>query len=95
MGLEFGLQELSSQVPGSVGVVSSGFATGLVLALFLIGLAMTIATAIAWWKIFFKAGFNGAFGLLVLIPGVGAILPLILGFINWPLSAGENKIKKN
>ena len=39
----------------------------------------------AWWKIFSKAGYTGASGLLMLIPFVGIIVLLIFAFSKWPL----------
>ncbi|HET6331260.1 MAG TPA: hypothetical protein VFF76_10790 [Holophagaceae bacterium] len=39
-----------------------------------------------FWRIFSKAGYSGAMSLLILIPGIGAIIVLcILAFGNWPV----------
>ncbi|HZU52811.1 MAG TPA: hypothetical protein VFF77_02885 [Holophagaceae bacterium] len=38
-----------------------------------------------FWRIFTKAGYNGAMSLLILIPGIGAIIVLcMLAFGHWP-----------
>lgn len=38
-----------------------------------------------FWRIFSKAGYSGAMSLLILIPGIGALIVLcILAFGNWP-----------
>ena len=37
------------------------------------------------WRIFSKAGYNGAMALIALIPGLGSLICLcILAFGNWP-----------
>ena len=39
-----------------------------------------------FWRIFSKAGYSGAMSLLILIPGIGALIVLcILAFGNWPV----------
>jgi uncharacterized membrane protein len=38
-----------------------------------------------WWKIFKKAGYSGALGLLMFIPLINFILLLILAFNKWPI----------
>ncbi len=51
----------------------------------LIGLAFIAVTVWLFWRIFVKAGFNGALGLLCLIPSVGFLICIIiLAFGEWP-----------
>lgn len=51
-------------------------------------LAMVIFPIFCFWRIFTKAGYNGAMALLCLVPGIGMIIVLcILAFGTWP--AGE------
>jgi len=39
-----------------------------------------------WWRIFAKAGYNGALSLLNFVPGVGHLICLvILAFGRWPI----------
>lgn len=39
-----------------------------------------------FWRIFSKAGYNGAMSLLILIPAFGALIVLcMLAFGNWPI----------
>jgi glycopeptide antibiotics resistance protein len=48
-------------------------------------LAMIIFPIFCFWRIFTKAGYNGAMALLCLIPGIGMIIVLcILAFGTWP-----------
>lgn len=51
----------------------------------MIGLAIIVVTVWLFWRIFSKAGFNGALGLLCLIPSVGFLICIIiLAFSEWP-----------
>ncbi|WP_306590306.1 hypothetical protein [Geothrix sp. 21YS21S-4] len=48
-------------------------------------LAMVVFPIFCFWRIFQKAGYNGAMALLCLIPGIGMIIVLcILAFGTWP-----------
>lgn len=48
-------------------------------------LAFTIAFVWLFWRVFTKAGFNGALALLCLIPSVGwLVCMVILAFGEWP-----------
>jgi hypothetical protein len=52
----------------------------------LLMLLMVAFPIFCFWKIFTKAGHNGAMALLCLIPGVGVIIVLcILAFGDWPI----------
>jgi len=55
----------------------------LVMAIFY--LAIIVVMIVAYWKIWSKAGFNGAWSLLMLIPLVGLISFLYLAFAEWPI----------
>lgn len=46
---------------------------------------------IAFWKICSRAGFNGALGLLMLVPFGNIILPLYVAFAKWPAVKQEPK----
>ena len=48
-------------------------------------LAMIILFIVAYWKIWSKAGFNGAWSLLMLVPLVNLIAFLYLAFAEWPI----------
>jgi len=38
-----------------------------------------------WWKIFSKAGFSGALGLLIFVPFGPMIMLCIMAFSKWPI----------
>lgn len=66
-------------------------ATASVLAtVFLIyGIVFVVIVAFTlwvYWRIFAKAGFNGALSLLNLVPGIGQLIcMIILAFSRWPI----------
>jgi len=56
----------------------------------IIALAFAVLTVWLFWRIFAKAGFNGALGLLCLIPSFGFIICIIiLAFGEWPSQRGS------
>ena len=61
-------------------------ATELIIILFisLFSIAGLVVPAIAFWKICTRLGFNGALGLLMLIPVANLVLPLYIAFASWP-----------
>lgn len=48
-------------------------------------LGSVILGVVIWWKIFAKAGYSGALGLLMLVPLVNFVLLLVLAFGTWPI----------
>jgi len=40
--------------------------------------------ALAWCRIFARAGFHASLGLLMVVPGVNFVMLLVLGFAGWP-----------
>jgi hypothetical protein len=66
--------------------VSSGVIGLLFLIYAVVILALVVFSVWIYWRIFAKAGFNGAMSLLNLIPGVGQLIcVLILAFGRWPI----------
>lgn len=56
-----------------------------IAVILLLVLAFFVFIVYCWWRIFEKAGFSGAMSLLILVPGIGSvILLLILAFGDWP-----------
>jgi uncharacterized membrane protein YhaH (DUF805 family) len=69
---------------------SSAAAAGVLATVMLIyGIVLVAIIAFTiwvYWRIFAKAGYNGALSLLNLVPGVGPLIcMLILGFGRWPI----------
>ena len=38
-----------------------------------------------WYRIFARTGYNGALGILMVVPGVNLILLFVLAFMRWPI----------
>lgn len=73
--------DTTSNSAAAVGVLTGIF---MVYAIFVIGLIVLLIWF--YWRIFTKAGYNGAMSLLNLIPGVGHLIcVLILAFGRWPI----------
>lgn len=47
-------------------------------------LFIAIIVIIPFWRIFKRAGYPGAFGLLAIIPFAGIVLLYVLAFMPWP-----------
>ncbi len=56
----------------------------------LAALALTLAlTILPFWKIFSKAGYSGAWSLLMLVPLVNVLAIWIFAFSDWPVRRGQ------
>ena len=58
----------------------------LILFIAFIVLAFTAIKVFSFCRIFSKAGYSWAFGLLMLLPMAEIIIPLILAIMEWPIS---------
>ena len=68
----------------------------LILILFIafIALTFTAIKVFSFCRIFSKAGYSWAFGLLMLLPMSELIIPLILAFMEWPVCKELRLLKK-
>jgi uncharacterized membrane protein YhaH (DUF805 family) len=65
---------------------AAGVIATLVLVYGAVLLAIVAFTIWVYWRIFVKAGYNGAMALLNLIPGIGQLICIIiLAFGRWPI----------
>ncbi|RPJ32992.1 MAG: hypothetical protein EHM35_10950 [Planctomycetaceae bacterium] len=51
----------------------------------LVTLVVTVITALVYCKVFSKAGFNWALGLLMLAPVANIVVLFYLAFVDWPI----------
>src|SRR2546428_6829715 len=58
----------------------------------IIGIVSIVFAVIVWWRIFSKAGYNGALSLLMIIPIAYLGMILILAFAEWPIYAELNQL---
>ncbi len=62
----------------------AGLAASMGIAVLFFGLLISAFLVFVFWRIFTKAGLAGPLSLLVLIPGIGALVVLcILAFSQW------------
>jgi hypothetical protein len=58
--------------------------TNLIVSL-VIGVLAIIFAIVIWWRIFSKAGYSGALGLLMFVPIANLIVLCVLAFARWPI----------
>src|SRR5213080_501813 len=71
----------------------SSILTGFGLIGGLIALVTIVFAILIWWRIFSKAGYNGAMSLLMFVPIANLIVLLILAFGEWPIYKELNQIR--
>lgn len=49
---------------------------------------------LVWWKIFSRAGYCGALGLLMFVPLINLIMLCKLAFREWPVQRRLNQLKR-
>src|SRR5256712_2062523 len=73
----------------------SSSAIGAFLIVYLvIMLAIVIFSIIVWWKIFSKAGYSGALGLLMFVPIANLVVLCVLAFGEWPIYRELNQLRQ-
>lgn len=68
----------------------SGMAAGAGIIVVIIYIAIIALFVVGYWKIWSKAGFNGAWSLLMLVPLVNLGAFLYLAFAEWPIHKQVN-----
>ncbi len=68
------------------GLFASALGCGFVLALL-------VFAVFIWWRIFSKAGFPGALGLLMLVPLVNLAMMCFLAFARWPVQQQLERLR--
>jgi hypothetical protein len=72
-----------------------GASVGTIIAISsLFSLALIVFAVIIYWKIFSKAGYSGAMGLLMFVPIANIIALCILAFGNWPIYEELNALRQ-
>jgi hypothetical protein len=67
------------------GTVNTGALTGIILSSVVFSLVAIIFAVVIYWRIFSKAGYSGALGLLMLVPIANIVMLCILAFGEWPI----------
>jgi hypothetical protein len=76
------------------GTVNTGALTGIILSSVVFSLIAIIFAVVIYWRIFSKAGYSGALGILMLIPIVNIIMLCILAFGQWPIYKELNYLRQ-
>src|SRR5258708_1819176 len=67
------------------GTVDATTLVTIILVSGIVGLVGIIFSVIIYWRIFAKAGYSGALGLLMLVPIANIVMLCILAFCEWPI----------
>ncbi len=65
-----------------------------ILISLLIMVAVIVFSIIIYWKIFSKAGYSGALGLLMFVPIANLVVLCILAFGEWPIYRELNQLRQ-
>ena len=60
----------------------------------LVGLVGIIFSVIVYWRIFAKAGYSGALGLLMFVPIANIVMLCVLAFGEWPIYRELNYLRQ-
>lgn len=71
----------------------SGSDTIIMLVGLCIGLISVLFGIVIWWKIFSKAGYSGALGLLMFVPIANLVVLLVLAFGEWPIQREVRELR--
>ncbi len=67
---------------------------GAILVYLLIMIALIVFSVIVYWKIFSKAGYSGALGLLMFVPIANIVVLCVLAFGEWPIYRELNQLRQ-
>jgi hypothetical protein len=79
--------DIGSPESAAIGIV-------FILIFILIGLVISILSAVVYCKICSKTGYHWALGLLMFVPIANLVLPLVLAFSEWPIHRELRACKK-
>jgi hypothetical protein len=74
--------------------LSTGALTGIFLSSVIFGLIVIVFAVIIYWRIFSKAGYSGALGLLMFVPIANIIVLCMLAFGTWPIYKELNSLRQ-
>jgi hypothetical protein len=76
------------------GTVNTGALTGIIISSVIFSLVAIIFAVVIYWRIFAKAGYSGALGLLMFVPIANIIMLCILAFGEWPIYKELNYLRQ-
>ena len=78
----------------ATGTVDTTTLAIIILVSSLVGLVGFIFAIIVYWRIFAKAGYSGAMGLLMFVPIVNIVMLCVLAFGEWPIYRELNYLRQ-
>jgi hypothetical protein len=76
------------------GTVNTGAVAGIIISSVIFSLIFIIFAVIIYWRIFAKAGYSGAMGLLMFVPIANIVVLCILAFGQWPIYKELNYLRQ-
>jgi uncharacterized membrane protein len=64
------------------------------LLVIILAIAFAVLSVVIYWRIFAKAGYNGALGLLMFVPIVNFIVLCLLAFGEWPIYRELDELRR-
>ncbi len=80
-------------VPRQLPIGPRFFAGVSTLVYVVVSLLVLILAIVIWWRIFSKAGYSGALGLLMFVPIANLVLLLVLAFGTWPIEQEVERLR--
>ena len=87
------LATLDASGPGTTVLDTTTLAI-IILVSSLVGLVGFIFAIIIYWRIFAKAGYSGALGLLMFVPIANIVMLCVLAFGEWPIYKELNYLRQ-
>ncbi len=69
----------------STNTLNGGALAPIIIGSLIFSVVAIIFSAVVYWRIFSKAGYSGAMGLLMFIPIANIVVLCILAFGEWPI----------
>ncbi|HEX9133368.1 MAG TPA: hypothetical protein VF844_13845 [Ktedonobacteraceae bacterium] len=76
------------------GTLDTGALTAIIISSVVFSLAAIIFSVVIYWRIFSKAGYSGAMGLLMFVPIANIVVLCILAFGEWPIYKELNYLRQ-
>ena len=78
----------------STNTLNGGALATIIIGSLIFSVVAIIFSAVVYWRIFSKAGYSGAMGLLMFIPIANIIVLCILAFGEWPIYKELNFLRQ-
>jgi hypothetical protein len=90
----FNFKEKTNMPNYNNSTVNTAAVAPIIITSVIISLVFIVLAAIIYWKIFSKAGYSGAIGLLMFVPIANLVVLLMLAFAEWPIYKELNFLRQ-